>query len=160
MQLKEMGVPIPDSSLIDAATLQDKDKMIEKLEQQQQQAEQIQQMQLQSQMQEAQARTQLAQARAVADEGLGVERYSRVDENKALGVERRAKAVADDNMALLNFVRAMKEIENIDISHLQQIVSIQQMLREQEAVKEEKTSGIKATKTNSPQLSSNGSVNG
>ena len=149
IQLKEMGVPIPDSSLIDAATIQDKDKIMQQIQQQQEQTQQMQQMQMQSQLQESQARTQLAQARAVADEGLGVERYSRVDENKALGVERRAKAVADDNMALLNFVRAMKEIENIDISHLQQIVSIQQMLKEQEAIKDEKVN---------PQAMQNGSA--
>jgi hypothetical protein len=88
-------------------------------------------------MQESQARTQLAQARTMADQGLGAERFSRIDENRALGVERRAKAVADDNMALLNFVKALKEIENIDISHLQQIVSIQHMIKQQESVKEE-----------------------
>lgn len=149
MQLKELGVPIPDASLIDAATIQEKDKVIKQMQQQQQQTQQMQQMQMQSQMQEAQSRINLANKRAIADEGLGYERLSRVDENKALGVERRAKAVADDNMALLNFVRAMKEIENIDIGHLQQIVAIQQMLKQQEAVKEEKT--------NSPQLPENSS---
>lgn len=149
MQLKEMGVPIPDSSLIDAATIQNKDEIIKKMEQQQQQAQQMQQQQMQSQMKESQARTQLAQARTMADQGLGAERFSRIDENRALGVERRAKAVADDNMALLNFVRAMKEIENIDISHLQQIISIQQMIKQQEAIKEESM--------NSPQLAQNSS---
>ena len=99
-------------------------------------------------MEEAKARVQLAQARTMADQGLGAERFSRIDENRALGVERRAKAVADDNMALLNFVRAIKEIENIDISHLQQIVSIQQMIKQQETVKKESL--------NSPQFASNG----
>lgn len=137
MQLREAGVPIPDSSLIDAATIQDKDKIIQQMQASQQQAQQLQQTQMQSQLQEAQARTELAHARTMADQGLGAERFSRIDENRALGVERRAKAVADDNMALLNFVRAMKEIENIDINHLQQIISIQQMLKEQEAVKED-----------------------
>ncbi|HEY5268697.1 MAG TPA: hypothetical protein VII94_06295 [Candidatus Saccharimonadales bacterium] len=157
MQLKELGVPIPDSSLLDAATIQNKDKIIQQMEQQQQQQEQMQQMQMQSQMEEAQSRIKLAEARAIADEGLGFERISRVDENKALGVERRAKAVADDNMALLNFVKAMKEIENIDITHLQQIVSIQQMIKQQEAIKEEKTNNGTLSPTNSPQPARNGS---
>lgn len=149
IQLRELGVPIPDASLIDAATIQDKDKIIQQMQQSQQQAQQIQMAQMQSSMQESQARTQLAQARTMADQGLGAERFSRIDENRALGVERRAKAVADDNMALLNFVKAMKEIENIDISHLQQIISIQQMIKQQEAVKE--------NLINSPQPFQNGS---
>jgi hypothetical protein len=138
MQLKELGVPIPDASLIEAATIQDKDKIIKMMQEQQQQAQQMQMQQAQSAIEESKARTQLAQARTMADQGLGAERFSRIDENRALGVERRAKAVADDNMALLNFVKAMKEIENIDINHLQQIISIQQMIKQQEAIKEEK----------------------
>lgn len=149
MQLKELGVPIPDASLIEAATIQDKDKIIQLMQQQQEQAQQMQMQQAQSALQESAARTQLAQARSMADQGLGAERFSRIDENRALGVERRAKAVADDNMALLNFVKALKEIENIDINHLQQIISIQQMIKQQEAIKEESM--------NSPQSLQNGS---
>ena len=149
MQLKELGVPIPDSALLESATIQNKNRIMQQIQQQQKQSQQIQQAQVQSQMEESKARTQLAQARTMADQGLGAERFSRIDENRALGVERRAKAVADDNMALLNFVKAMKEIENIDISHLQQIISIQQMLKQQEAIKEEKV--------NSPQAFQNGS---
>ena len=155
MQLKDMGVQIPDSALLDTAIIQNKDKILQKMEQEKQQAQQIQQQQMQIQMQEAQARIQLSQARSIADEGLGLERVSRVDENKALSVERRAKAVADDNMALLNFVKAMKEIENIDIGHLQQIVSIQQMLKAQEEVKEEKVNNT--SNTNNPQPVQNSS---
>lgn len=150
MQLKELGVPIPDASLIEAATIQDKDKIIKMMQEQQQQAQQMQMQQAQSAIEESKARTQLAQARTMADQGLGAERFSRIDENRALGVERRAKAVADDNMALLNFVKAMKEIENIDINHLQQIISIQQMIKQQEAIKEESM--------NSPQSLQNGSA--
>ena len=155
VQLREMGIQIPDSALLETATIQNKDKILQQMEQEKQQAQQIQQQQLQMQMQEAQSRIQLAQSRAISDEGLGLERVSRVDENKALGVERRAKAVADDNMALLNFVRAMKEIENIDITHLQQIVSIQQMLKAQEQVKEDKVNN--PTITNNPQPTQNSS---
>jgi hypothetical protein len=133
IQLKGLGVPIPDSSLIEAATIQDKDKIIQQMQQQQQQAQQIQMAQMQSNMQESQARTQLAQARTMADQGLGAERFSRIDENRALADERRAAAVKDDQMALLNFAKAVKEIETIDIAHLEKIISLQRMLKDFEA---------------------------
>lgn len=136
VQLKELGVPIPDASLIEAATIQNKDKIIEQIQQQQQQAQQMQMAQMQSQMQEQQARTQLAQARSVADQGLGAERFSRIDENKALAEERRAAAVKDDQMALLNFAKAIKEIQNIDIDQLQRIVSLHKMMDVSEQVRE------------------------
>ena len=135
MQLKEMGVPIPEGSLIEAATIQNKDDIIEKIEQQQQQMQQTQEAQIQSQIQEQQARTQLAQARTIADRGLGAERFSRIEENKALADERKAEAAKDDQMALLNFARAIKEIESIDMEQLEKIISLQQMLKSYESVK-------------------------
>lgn len=130
MQLKEMGVPIPESSLIEAATIQNKDQIIKVIEQQQQQAQQLQTQQAHIEMEESQARTQLAQAHSIANQGLGAERFSRIDENKALADERRSEAVKDDQQALLNFARAMKEIETIDIAHLEKIISLQKMLKD------------------------------
>lgn len=132
IQMREMGMQIPDQWLIEAATIQNKDKIIEQIQQQQQQAQQLQQQQAQVQMEELQARTELSHARAVADEGLGAERYSRIQENQALAEERKAAAVKDDQMALLNFAKALKEIESIDMAQLEKILSIQQMLRASE----------------------------
>jgi hypothetical protein len=130
MQLKEMGVPIPDSSLLEAATLQNKTQIIEQMQQRQQQQEQAQQLMAQSQMQEQQARTELTKARATADLGLGHERLSRIEENKALAEERRAQALKDDQQALLNFAKTIKEIEGIDIAHLEKILFLQRSLKE------------------------------
>src|SRR6267142_2424788 len=69
--------------------IQKKKKLIEAVQAQQQQAQQMQQMQMQVALGEQKARTELAQSRAIADRGLGVERLSRVEENKALAQERR-----------------------------------------------------------------------
>ena len=149
MQLKEMGVPIPDSSLIEAATIQNKNKIIEQMQQQQQQAQQVQMQQTKAAIEESHARTQLAQARTMADQGLGAERFSRIDENRALADERRAASVKDEQMALLNFAKAIKEIETIDITHLEKIISLQKMLKQYESVKDQFE--------NSPQDIQNGS---
>jgi hypothetical protein len=134
IQLREMGVPVPDASLIEAATIQNKDKIIEMIQQQQQQAEQMQNAQVQATIQEQQARTQLAQSRSIADQGLGAERFSRIEENKALAEERKAAAEKDDMMSLLNFTKAIKEIESIDYVQLEKILSLKRMLDDAEAV--------------------------
>jgi hypothetical protein len=134
LQLKELGVPIPDTSLIEAASIQNKDKIGQQMQAQQQQAQQMQQQQAQVAMQELQARTHLAHSRAYADEGLGNERNSRIEENKALAQERKAAAVKDDYLAILNFAKAMKEIENIDITQLEQILAIQRAINEPQPI--------------------------
>lgn len=129
LQLRESGVPIPNDVLLEAATLQNKKQLIETIKQQEQQQAQMQQMQMQSQMQEAAARTNLAQARATADEGLGVERLSRVEENKALAVERRAEAEKDKDIGLLNLVKALKEIDTLDLGHLEKLLTLSESLK-------------------------------
>lgn len=130
LQLRETGVPVPDTVLIEAATLQDKSELIDAITQQQQQAQQAQMAQLQVQLQEQQARTELAQARAQADRGLGMERVSRIQENQALAIERRAEAEKDQDAALLNLVKALKEIDDIDINQVQKLMALSRMVNE------------------------------
>ena len=91
---------------------------------------QMQQQQMQVQMQEQQARTNLANSRAQADMGLGAERYSRIEENKALATERKAEAHKDDIMALFNFIKAAKELDTIDLEHLEKLVSLNNVMKQ------------------------------
>ena len=65
---------------------------MEAIQNQMKQAAQVQQQQMQMQNAEIQSRIKLQEARAKADEGLGYERLSRVEENKALAIEREAAA--------------------------------------------------------------------
>jgi len=138
LQLREAGVPIPDDQLLEACTLQNKKELIESIQRNQQQQQQMQQMQLDVQMQEIKARTQLAQSRAVADHGLAVERTSRVEENRALAIQKLSEANKNDEQATLEKVKILKEIENIDIGHIEKLLQMAQMLKvaEQETVQQ------------------------
>lgn len=131
LQLREAGVPIPHDVLLEASTLQNKNKLIESVSRATQAQQEMQTMQMQSAVQETQARTQLAQARAKADLGLGIERASRVQENEALAQERRAEASKDEEQALLNFVKALKEIESMDLDHIQRLITLANMIKPQ-----------------------------
>lgn len=133
VQFRELGLPIPTKTMIDAATLQNKKKLMEDIEQIEQQQAQQQQMQMQLEMHKLQAETKLADARAEADYGQAVERTSRVAENEALAVERRAQAVHDQNAALLNLVKAIKEVDGMDLQHLQTVLQMQGIIKAQEA---------------------------
>lgn len=129
LQLREAGVQIPDDVLLESATLQDKKKLIEAVAANKQQQQQMQQMQLQAAMQEQSARTELAKARATADQGLGVERLSRVQENQALAIERRAAAKKDEDIGMLNKVKALKEIDDIDLNHIEKLIALSRLLK-------------------------------
>jgi len=137
LQLREIGVPIPDDVLLESATLQNKKKLIEAVTRNAQQQQQMAQAQQQASMQEAQARTELAQARAIADRGLGLERVSRVEENHALSIERKAAAEKDKDIAFLNLVKALKEIDDMDLGHLERLLQLSQNVKAQEAAAQE-----------------------
>lgn len=126
LQLREAGVPIPDDLLLDASTIQDKKKLVEAVARNSQQQQQMQQAQFAAQQDETAARTELARARAVADKGLGIERISRVEENQML-------ALKNEDEALLAFVRGLKELEDMDLGHLEKLISISHAIKEHEA---------------------------
>lgn len=144
LKLREMGVPVPDDVLLNASTMQNKKELIEAIEKAQQAQQQQAQQQMQTQMELQQAQTELARARAAADQGLGLERISRVEENEALAVERRAQAVRDEDAGLLDKVRALKELEELDITHLEKLIALSQSLR----TSPEETAGGKAEQRN------------
>lgn len=131
IQLRELGVPITNEDLLQAATLQGKKELIENMQQQQQVQQQMAQEQHQMQVQEGQSRIELAQARAVADQGLGLERVSRVEENEALALERKAQAERDHEGALLDKVKALKELETMDLTHIKHAIELAHMLQQQ-----------------------------
>jgi len=140
LQLKEVGVEIPDDVLIDAATIQNKKELTDAIERNAKEKQQIEQMQMQSAIEEQQARVRLADARAVADKGLGIERISRVQENEALAIERRAEAKKDLDQGTLNMVRALKEIDEIDINQVEKLVSLSNVIN---AVRSDEVNAIK-----------------
>jgi hypothetical protein len=144
LDLRERGVPISSEDLLEASTIQNKKTIIDNLKKQEQQQAQMQQMQMQAAIQEQQARTNLANSRSFADQGLGQERISRIHENEMLAVERKAEAKKDDQQALLNFIKSLKELEGIDIDHLSKLITLNNLMKEKE--RSEQVSGINQDK--------------
>lgn len=132
LQLRETGVPVPDEVLIEACTVQDKNKLIESIQQQRQSQQQIQEAQIAAQIAKLQADANLSKARAMADEGLGLERVSRIQENQALAVERQAQAKKDEEIGLLNLVKALKEIDDVDINQVEKLLSLARIVKANE----------------------------
>ncbi len=141
MQLRQLGVPIPDASLLDAAVITNKKELLDALKQQQDQQQQQQQQQNEIAMQEVQARIQGMQAKAAADQGLSVERSSRVEENKALAVEREAKAHMDEQTGILNLVKALKEIDDIDLGQVEKLIQLAQIVKQHEDAEDQEMFG-------------------
>lgn len=133
LQLREVGVQIPDDVLLDSATVQNKQQLLDAVMANAQAQQQAQQQQVQSALMEQQARIDLAQSQAEANRGLGIERLSRVRENQALAEERKAEAQKDHDMALLNLAKALKELESVDLAQLDKLIALSRLVQIQQA---------------------------
>jgi hypothetical protein len=140
--MKEMGIPVPTNILIESSTLQNKKELIDAISAQEQQQSKMAEDQAMAQIEVLKAQIKDLESKALANEGLGVERASRVQENRALAVERYAAAQKDRDLGVLDRIKAAKEITGIDLDHLQRAVNIIKALQEKEETVEEKNSKI------------------
>lgn len=135
MQMKEAGLNIPDSLIIDLAQIQDKKKLMDAIEQQNQQQQQQAQAQQQSDMQQQQVLTDSLGAKAESDRALAQERLTKIGLDQALNYERIVKAQEERDMGSLAKIRAAKELEGMDISHLKELVSVLESLQARDDIK-------------------------
>jgi len=154
LYLKEAGINLPDDVFIEAITLQNKSKVLESMQRASEQQQKQQEMQLNVQMQELQARAELSHARAAADTGLGMERVSRIQENRMMAKKQLAESVKEEELAALNKVKAMKELESIDLAQLERLVLIMNTIKESERDTQAETTGTKSTKLSPDSLTS------
>ena len=136
LNLRETGVPIPPSLLLSASTLQRKGELIKAVQQQEQQQQQAQQAQAQAEVAKLQAEIRSLDAQAEANNGLGIERASRLQENRELAIERRAKAIQDLNAAALDQIKGAKELDSMDLEAIERLLGVVdriKMSQEQEA---------------------------
>jgi len=69
------------------------------------------------------------QARAQADQGLGLERLSRVEENVYSAQERVAEAEKNREESVLKLVETLQRLQASDLSALQSMLGIAEKLR-------------------------------
>lgn len=124
LQLRELGIPVSTELLIENSTLSNKQQLVDSVMKQEQQQSQMQQQQSQMQIELLKAQIEKMQASAVADSGLGMERASRIQENNALAVERKAEAAKDRDLGALHYVKALKELQDIDLGQIEKMISL------------------------------------
>ena len=132
LELKNAGVPISDIDLLEASTVQNKKQIIDNLKAQQKQIAEQQQKQADIGMAEIQSRINATNAKAASDQGLAVERVSRVESNSALAEEHHAEATKDRLAGMLDIVKALKELDNIDLAQVHKLIELANIVKTQE----------------------------
>jgi hypothetical protein len=131
----------PKDEIIEAMTIQNKGRIIEKMESAQKAQQEQMQKREQIELQHIQLKNQMMIAEAHSKEGLAQERLAKIQLDKALNAERIQRAEEDRTGSALNLVKAIKELQSIDLNHLSQYLDIVEKLKgeEGEQAKQENT---------------------
>lgn len=136
--LRAMGINFTDEEVIAASSLHDKKKYTDRLAQQAQAQQQLQQQQTQMAMEQQAVITHSANSKAESDQALAAERLAKINLDKALNAERIARSEEDRTAGVLNLVKAVKELEGLDLDSLFKKVQILQSLEMGQEMKEDK----------------------
>lgn len=120
LQLRELGIPIPDDEIIEAAPLQGKVRLKAKMAQIAQQQQQV----LQTEMEAEQRKAQLELSQIENNLALAQERRGRVLADLGLARERISEGEQNYAKALLDNAKTVAEIEGMDRGHLLEVMRL------------------------------------
>lgn len=114
----------PMDEIIEAMTIQNKDRIIEKIQKAQESQEKQQQEAHQIQMKQFEVDMMTKVAYAHSQEGLAKERVAKIQTDSAVAQDKLRRAHQEDTASLLNVVKAIKELRGMDLEHIMQQVEI------------------------------------
>ncbi len=119
---------MPIDEIVEAMTIQNKDRIIEKIQKNQEAKQQQQQQMQEIQMQQMQVDNMTKVAYAHSQEGLAKERVAKIQTDSAVAEDKLRRAHQEDTASLLNVVRALKELKGLDLDHLMKQVQLLNVL--------------------------------
>ena len=119
---------MPIDEIVEAMTIQNKDRIIEKIQTKQKAMQEQQQKMEQLQMQQMQVDNMTKVAYAHSQEGLAKERVAKIQTDSAVAQDKLRRAHQEDTNSLLNVVRALKELQGMDLDNMSKQLQILQVL--------------------------------
>ncbi len=121
---QRFGDIFPADEIVENMTIQNKNRIMEKMMQAQQAQQQQQQQMQQLQMQQLQVDNETKMSYARSQDGLAQERIAKITTDKAIAEDKLKRAHTEDTAALLNVLKALKELEGMDLSQMEQKLNI------------------------------------
>ncbi|OGT44299.1 MAG: hypothetical protein A3F13_02715 [Gammaproteobacteria bacterium RIFCSPHIGHO2_12_FULL_40_19] len=113
-----LGDLIDPKVLLEAMTLQNKDKLLESVAQREQAQQQQQQQMAEAQMKQIEVDNATKIGYAKAEEALAQERLAKIQSDIAVAEEKIRKSHQEDTQSLLNVAKILKELQTLDMEHL------------------------------------------
>lgn len=124
----QLQMPISAKRILQTMILQDKDEIIKEVEQAEQQQQQMAQQRAQLEMQQIQVDNQTKMAYAAEKSAGAKEKTAKIQVDMALGRQKLEESKEERTHSALNLIKAIKEIQSIDLEHIGQAFAILQSL--------------------------------
>jgi len=115
---------VPLDEIVEAMTIQNKDRIIEKIMKKQEAMSQQQQKVEALQMKQMEVDMMTKVAYAHSQEGLASERVAKIQTDTAVAQDKLRRAHQEDTASLLNVVKAIKELQGMDLDNIMRQVEI------------------------------------
>ncbi len=125
------GEIFPPDEIVENMTIQNKDRIIEKMMKAQQAQQEQQAKMAELQMQQLQVDNETKMSYARSQDGLAEERKAKIHTDMAIAEDKLKRSHTEDTAALLNIIKALKELEGMDIEHLKMKVEILNSVKEE-----------------------------
>ncbi len=130
LTMKQMGMPIPDSLIMEKSSLHCRHELNEILDAQAKQQEEAVQRQMQMEDQQMAVTTEGIEAKAKSDQALAMERMNKIHLDEAISAERVQRAEEESTAQLLNMAKVLKELEGLDFAQIQGKVAMLRQLHD------------------------------
>lgn len=129
---KIFGDIFPPDEIMEVMTIQNKDRIIEKMQKAQEAKAQQDQAMSKLQMQQMQVDNQTKISYANSQDSLAAERMEKIQTDKAVNYEKIKRSQEEETGALLNLIKAVKELDGMDIMHLQDKLNVLHTMKDLE----------------------------
>ncbi len=121
---QRFGEIFPADEIVENMTIQNKDRILEKMMKAQQAQQQQQQQMAQLQMQQIQVDNETKLGYAAGQKALAKEREAKIFTDVAVAEDKLKRAHTEDTAALLNVLKSLKELDGMDLTQLQQKLNL------------------------------------
>ncbi len=152
LNLKQMGIPISNSYLVELSNIQGKKKVVDELKAADQHEQEMQQAQQMQALQQGEILARSIEAKAQSDFANAKKNEAAAISEISLAKERSAKAQQDRAMSILDQVKSIKELRDIDQGNLIRLADFIMSLEDRQQVmtsEDEEDSEVKAAQEGS-----------
>lgn len=121
---ERVGEIFPMEEIIEVMTIQNKDRIIEKMQKANEQKNKQQEAMHKLQLEQMQIDNMAKLSYARSQDGLSQERVAKITTDRAIAEDKLSRAHQEDTHALLNMIKTLKELQGMDLNNLMTQVQV------------------------------------